>query len=671
MDSYSGSQPRKFISFQLGEGKNGQPTQDLKVIDTEDNSDQTAAMETNPTVSEEQSELQAEPEDQRAEQLQQSPSPTLVSRFLATDSSGSTESCGTYITCKMSQLEEAAAKDFAEVTEAAQCESISEAMEVTVNPEQSSSGQIQSSRRPQVKFLDPPDSQTNGSQTGLVGTSSKRSRNSLSESGSSVGTEPSLRDLVATTSGQTGVSSTNSALPPPPLFGDQSGSEVDRASDSESGPNAGSTLADALKTVPDCSLPVCSDQSSVATPFDPPPEPRDVPLGGRSRAVIKEHFENSERIRFPPGHPVVAFTESQISAVVRAVADETARASYDMLENLVYRASRLSLASRPGGTKSSNGSSSRRGSSVVTSAGRNRSSSTERYSETSGALQSNDDFGSLGYSFEHSDAEMQIGQSPSEPIPGSSRTDPQSPHTTFNLDSPGLQTLAALKKEAVADRQQKKRSTKAKGKGQSGRGTSARVKTTRTCKVMKEAYFRGMEWTRTFVSGPVDPKWNKYKFYCQICKANISIYSKGAREILRHHSTEKHLRKDQRWRYEYLYKLDPCTNTRIPQVRGKDGKLLTPYELAIELPRFKDVELVDIGEKLPFYDEYMAGADHMSSSSENRARIQISVLGRFLPNYGDIDILRSFWRDIGVVVNHQALFTDINWTKERLTVSIC
>ena len=190
-------------------------------------------------------------------------------------------------------------------------------------------------------------------------------------------------------------------------------------------------------------------------------------MGGRSRAVIKEHFENSERIRFPPGHPVVAFTESQISAVVRAVADETARASYDMLENLVYRASRLSLASRPGGTKSSKGSSSRRGSSVVTSAGRNRSSSTERYSETSGALQSNDDFGSLGYSFEHSDAEMQIGQSPSEPIPGSSRTDPQSPHTSFNLDSPGLQTLAALKKEAVADRQQMKRSTKAKGKGQS------------------------------------------------------------------------------------------------------------------------------------------------------------------------------------------------------------
>ena len=163
-----------------------------------------------------------------------------------------------------------------------------------------------------------------------------------------------------------------------------------------------------------------SDQSSVTTPLDPPREPRDVPLGGRSRALIKEHFENIERFRLPPGHPVVAFTESQISAVMRAVADETARASYDMLENLFYRASRLSLASRPVGTKSGKVGSSRTGSSVGTSAGRNRSASTERFSETSGALQSNDDFGSLGYSFEHSDAEMQIGQSQSETIPGSS-----------------------------------------------------------------------------------------------------------------------------------------------------------------------------------------------------------------------------------------------------------
>ena len=128
--------------------------------------------------------------------------------------------------------------------------------------------------------------------------------------------------------------------------------------------------------------------------------------------------------------------------------------------------------------------------------------------------------------------------------------------------------------------------------------------------------------------------------------------------------------KDQCWRYKNLYKVDPVTKRRYPQVRGKDGKLLSPYQLALELPKFKDVELVDIGEKLPFYDEFMSGADHKSSSSGNRARIQFSVLGRFFPRYGNIELLRHFWRDIGVIVNHQALFTDFNWTKEQLSVSV-
>ena len=186
---------------------------------------------------------------------------------------------------------------------------------------------------------------------------------------------------------------------------------------------------------------------------------------------------------------------------------------------------------------------------------------------------------------------------------------------------------------------------------------------------MKEAYFKGMEWTKTFVSGPVDPRWNPYKFYCQICKGNISIYGRGAREILRHHQSERHLRKDQRWRYEHLSVEDPATGTVRHHVRGRDGKLLTPYELEQELKHFIDEPLVDIGEKLPFYEDYIRGTDYMASSSDSRARIQISVLGNYLRSFGDISTLRNFWRDVGVIVNHQSLFTDFDWSKERLSVS--
>ena len=59
----------------------------------------------------------------------------------------------------------------------------------------------------------------------------------------------------------------------------------------------------------------------------------------------------------------------------------------------------------------------------------------------------------------------------------------------------------------------------------------------------------------------------------------------------------------------------------------------------------------------------------MASSSDSRARIQISVLGNYLRSFGDISTLRNFWRDVGVIVNHQSLFTDFDWSKERLSVS--
>ena len=107
-----------------------------------------------------------------------------------------------------------------------------------------------------------------------------------------------------------------------------------------------------------------------------------------------------------------------------------------------------------------------------------------------------------------------------------------------------------------------------------------------------------------------------------------------------------------------MYIIDPVTRTKVHQVRGRDGKLLTPYQLELELPFFKNAQLVEIGHKLPFYNEYMEGQDYMSSTSNNRARMQLSVLTKFLPLNGDLEILKSIWSDVCVIVNHQALVTE-------------
>ena len=148
-----------------------------------------------------------------------------------------------------------------------------------------------------------------------------------------------------------------------------------------------------------------------------------------------------------------------------------------------------------------------------------------------------------------------------------------------------------------------------------------------------------------------------------------AISAKGPKETLWHYSTERHRRKGQRWRYEHLTIEDPLTKKPRYQVRGRDGKLLSNYQVQHELPKFIDAELVDIGEKLLFYHEAIAGADYSTSSLQNWARLQISALGHVLPITGDVIILRAMWKNIGRVLNHQALFCSINWSADWLSVS--
>ena len=171
-----------------------------------------------------------------------------------------------------------------------------------------------------------------------------------------------------------------------PPFANYSSSEIGHLSDHESDRYVGSTLAEALNPPAQYSLLVASDQSSDVATVKTPEEPRVRPLGGSSRALIKEYFGNNEPERLPPGHPVIAFTEGQLGSVLRVVADETARASYDMLENLVYRASRLSLSTKAGANSGKGRTSSRHGSSVDSSRSRRDSSITDKGSDTSGVI---------------------------------------------------------------------------------------------------------------------------------------------------------------------------------------------------------------------------------------------------------------------------------------------
>ena len=99
---------------------------------------------------------QREPMNQGSPQQQASPNQSLISRRFATDNSGSNESCGTYITCKMTQLDDAAAEEFTAMTELAQRESISVPLTIIPSVQQYEYDRLPVTSHPAVVFLDSP-----------------------------------------------------------------------------------------------------------------------------------------------------------------------------------------------------------------------------------------------------------------------------------------------------------------------------------------------------------------------------------------------------------------------------------------------------------------------------------------------------------------------------------
>ena len=154
---------------------------------------------------------------------------------------------------------------------------------------------------------------------------------------------------------------------------------------------------------------------------------------------------------------------------------------------------------------------------------------------------------------------------------------------------------------------------------------------------MREEFFRKISCTRSFISGFADPVHNPLMVWCHICKRNFSIKTKGTLEILRHHRGEKHLRRDQRWRYEHLKAADPITGKVQHRVSGRDGKLLNKLKPADKQPKFFHAELVDIEERFLFYDDFMKGhTTDEQVTPEARAKTQICIIADFIKTQGDL-----------------------------------
>ena len=378
------------------------------------------------------------------------------------------------------------------------------------------------------------------------------------------------------------------------------------------------------------------------------------PLSASARTLINQHFNETNPCILPVGHATVAFNQGQVHSILRAVSTETITSSLHQMKNILEEAIRVGIRSQ--GTPQGSGKQRiklfRKQSGSLGSGAEDSDVGTEGY--TSGALSSEDEF---VINSQRTGKDLNINPPPSPPDQSSTST--PVPSSAQQVPSPGFcstdyEPLATLTTDQASASSPRKR----------------RRLPGRTGKIMKEAYFKGIQWTRTFVTGPLDPEHNKHKFYCQICKTNVSIFSKGAREIVRHFQCESHFRKDQRWRYEHLRKKDKVTGRIVHEVRGKKGQLLTPLELEKEKPFFMQVPLVETGSSNPFYEDHMAGLGSIAGQEEIRLCVQISMVALFASRCGNLNVLESLWSQIGTVTNHQSLFSPYDWGSSKLTVSI-
>ena len=350
-------------------------------------------------------------------------------------------------------------------------------------------------------------------------------------------------------------------------------------------------------------------------------------LSGRSRAILKQYFdEDASTISFPLGHRTVAFTEPQVYHLLRVLTDETLKMSYEAMERMVIGA----VKGAPVTSESRNGHFKLRRRAQTPGPGQQEKSSDSSQdathfgfgTDTSEEVSTDKEVREMDF-LNDSDSSGEIILI-SQAFKESSGTGPVTREAVnTNPNNEGFESAGQSSLDATLS-ELRDQTTPVEPPAPSSSKQPKKKKRGHTRGVPMKEEFSKIGWTRSFISGPADPLHNPYMVWCHICKKNISIKTKGTLVILRHHRNEKHLRRDQRWRYEHLRSVQPVTGKVQHRVRGRNGKIITKIELAKELPKFIDAELVDIGERFPFYDDFVKGTSTTLVTPESRAKTQIT-----------------------------------------------
>ena len=125
------------------------------------------------------------------------------------------------------------------------------------------------------------------------------------------------------------------------------GVESHANSDEETEPYARSTLADALSApLSHFRAQQCEATDGLSLVEGPVAREGIGPLTIKNRDLVRECFTVTIPIRLPPDHATIALNQEQVSTILKLVANESARASFELLNSVVEKASRLRFGPR-------------------------------------------------------------------------------------------------------------------------------------------------------------------------------------------------------------------------------------------------------------------------------------------------------------------------------------
>ena len=164
-----------------------------------------------------------------------------------------------------------------------------------------------------------------------------------------------------------------------------------------------------------------------------------------------------------------------------------------------------------------------------------------------------------------------------------------------------------------------------------------------------------------FATGPMERSKTPYKWWCQVCRVELSLMSRGALELLSHFKTDAHLVKEHRIRLETPgYPLFDRSEKELVGSALKEATRIAKetYPIAPQL----DVCRLLVGQdKLPdFIDAANPSEDVLS---------QIRILEQRLRHGGHVDSLVLMWDEMTRLFPGNSQASTYSWSRHRLFVS--